>query len=324
MQRRNFLIHVASLAGALIASLPVAAKTEWPLKPVRIVVPVPPGGSLDTLARTLAKEISPRLNQPVVVDNLPGAGSNIAFAHVAKAAPDGHTLLLGWDSLVINPSLYKTVPYTLQQFAPITLAITSPQVLLVGPKLPVEDLRAFLEAARKAPGRLTLANPGSGSPGHLAGALLESLSGTQFNHVPYKGGAPAVADLAAGHLDAAIVTLPAALAQVRAGRLKALGVSSAHRVSAVPEIPTVAQAGVPGYELNSWQGLLAPAGTPAEVIERLNRLVVEALREKSVREQLVAQGFEIVASSPQALAQELATLTPRWARLVQASGARVD
>lgn len=324
MQRRNFLIHVASLAGALSASLPVAAKTEWPLKPVRIVVPVPPGGSLDTLARTLAKEISPRLNQPVVVDNLPGAGSNIAFAHVAKAAPDGHTLLLGWDSLVINPSLYKTVPYTLQQFAPITLAITSPQVLLVGPKLPVEDLRAFLEAARKAPGRLTLANPGSGSPGHLAGALLESLSGTQFNHVPYKGGAPAVADLAAGHLDAAIVTLPAALAQVRAGRLKALGVSSAHRVSAVPEIPTVAQAGVPGYELNSWQGLLAPAGTPAEVIERLNRLVVEALREKSVREQLVAQGFEIVASSPQALAQELATLTPRWARLVQASGARVD
>lgn len=324
MQRRNFLIHVASLAGALSASLPVAAKTEWPLKPVRIVVPVPPGGSLDTLARTLAKEISPRLNQPVVVDNLPGAGSNIAFAHVAKAAPDGHTLLLGWDSLVINPSLYKTVPYTLQQFAPITLAITSPQVLLVGPKLPVEDLRAFLEATRKAPGRLTLANPGSGSPGHLAGALLESLSGTQFNHVPYKGGAPAVADLAAGHLDAAIVTLPAALAQVRAGRLKALGVSSAHRVSAVPEIPTVAQAGVPGYELNSWQGLLAPAGTPAEVIERLNRLVVEALREKSVREQLVAQGFEIVASSPQALAQELATLTPRWARLVQASGARVD
>ncbi len=324
MQRRNFLIQTVGLAGALSLSRQAAAKTEWPSKPIRIVVPVPPGGSLDTLARTIAKELSTRLNQSVLVENQAGGGSNIAFGYVAKASPDGYTLLLGWDSLVINPSLYKALPYTLQQFAPITLAITSPQVLLVGSKLPVSNVKELIEAAKQAPGRITLANAGSGSPGHLAGTLLESLTGTQFSHVPYKGGAPAVSDLLAGHVDALMVTLPAALQHIRSGHLKALGVSSPTRSTGAPAIPTIAEAGVQGYSLNSWQGLLAPAGTPVDVINLINKHVVEALRERAIREQLVAQGFEIVASSPQALERELSALAPRWAKLVQASGASVN
>jgi tripartite-type tricarboxylate transporter receptor subunit TctC len=323
MQRRNFL---GTLFGLGLLGLPLAslAQTAWPNKPIRIIVPVPPGGSLDILARTIAKDLGPKLHQSVVVENMAGGGSNIAFGHVAKAQPDGYTLLLGWDSLIINPSLYSSVPYTLQQYAPITLAITSPQVLLVGSKLPVKNVKEFIEAAKKAPGALTLANAGSGSPGHLAGTLLESHAGVKFIHVPYKGGAPAVSDLVAGHLDALIVTLPAALQHIRSGRLKALGVTSAKRSTGAPEIPTLAESGLRGYELNSWQGLFAPAGTPTDILARLNKDIVEVLRERTVEDQLMAQGFEIVGSSPEGLAKELSTQAPRWAKLVHDSGAKVD
>lgn len=324
MQRRHLLLNSFALAGTLALPLSTMAKTDWPTKPLRIVVPVSPGGSLDTLARTIAKELQPRLQQSVVVDNVPGAGSNIAFGQVAKAQPDGYTLLLGWDSLIINPSLYNAVPYTLQQFSPITLAITSPQVLLVGSKLPVKDLREFIDAARKADGKLTLANAGSGSPGHLAGTLLETQAKVKFTNIPYKGGAPAVADLLAGHVDALIVTLPAALQHVRSGKLKALGVTSTRRTTGAADIPTLAEAGLPGYELNSWQGFFTPTGTPNDIVKRLNKEIVEVLRDRGIREQLVSQGFEIVGSSPEELAKELSVLTPRWAKLVQDSGAKVD
>jgi tripartite-type tricarboxylate transporter receptor subunit TctC len=324
MQRRRFLTNALGLAGSLSLGLPVSAKTEWPVKPVRIVVPVPPGGSLDILARIVAQGLGPRLRQAVVVENMPGAGSNIAFGHVAKAQPDGYTLLLGWDSLVINPSLYASVPYTLEQFAPITLAITSPQILLVGSKLPVKNVKELVGAAKHAPDRLTMANAGSGSPGHLAAVLLQTHTGTRFIHVPYKGGAPAVADLLAGHLDALMVTLPAALQHVRSGRLTALAVTSAKRSTGAPEIPTMDEAGIIGYELNSWQGFFAPAGTPGEVIARLNTTIVDVLHDQTVRDQLVDQGFEVVASSPDMLARELSTLTPRWGRLVRETGAKAD
>lgn len=324
LSRRNFFYQVVSLAS--IGALPLAswANSDWPSKPVRIVVPVPAGGSLDTLARTIAKELSIKFGQSVMVENIAGGGSNIAFGHVAKAAPDGYTLLLGWDSLLINPSLYAAVPYKLEQFSPITLAITSPQVLLVGNKLPVSALTDFLAAAREKNGALTLANAGNGSPGHLAGTLLEIMAGVKFTNVPYKGGAPAVADLIAGHVDALMVTLPAALQHVRTGKLKALGVTSAFRSTGAPEIPTIAEAGLAGYELNSWQGFFTPVGTPYNIVETLNRSIVDVLREPSVSDQLVNQGFEIVASSPDALASSMDTLAPRWAKLVKDSGARVD
>lgn len=324
MLRRRFLLGSLGFAGTLGFSLPAAAIAAWPTKPVRIVVPVAPGGSLDTLARTIAHGLGPKLNQTIVVENMPGAGSNIAFGHVAKAQPDGYTLLLGWDSLLINPSLYSSVPYSLEQFAPITLAITSPQILLVGAKLPVKNVKEFIEAARKRPASLTMANAGNGSPGHLAAGLLEAHTATKFINVPYKGGAPAVADLLAGHVDALVVTLPAALQHVRSGRLKALAVTSARRSTGAPEIVTMDEAGIAGYELNSWQGFFAPAGTPHEVIERLNISIVEVLQERAIKNQLIDQGFEVVASSSDALAKELATLAPRWAKLVRDTGAKVD
>ena len=307
---------------AALAATPWAH--AWPTKPVRIIVPVTPGGSLDLLARTVARDLTPALGQQVVVENQPGAGGNIAFGSVANAVPDGNTLLLGWDSLSINTALYSSVPYKLSQFAPITLAITSPQVLVTNPKLPAGNLEDFQALARKRPGTLSIASPGNGSPGHLAGTLLERLAGIDLAHVPYKGGGPALADLIAGHLDAAIVTLPAALPHVRSGRLKALGVSSRSRSAGAPDIPTFAEGGIRQYELNSWQGFLAPAGTPDAVLVRLHREITQILNAREVRTALEAQGFDIVASKPDMLARELVQGTPRWAELVRTSGARVD
>jgi tripartite-type tricarboxylate transporter receptor subunit TctC len=317
---RNLAITLL-VAPAVLDAVPAFS---WPTKPVRIVVPVSPGGSLDILARTLARELTPVLGQPVVVENVPGAGGNIAFAQVANAAPDGHTILHGWDPLAINTSLYASVPYKLEQFAPITLAITSPQLLVVNPKVAAANLEELLALARRKPATLSLASPGNGSPGHLAGTLLESLTGADFVHIPYKGGGPAMADLVAGHLDAAIVTLPAALQQVRSGRVKAIGVSSRTRSAGAPEIPTLAESGLKQYELNSWQGFLAPAGTPEAVIARLHREITQILTSREVKSQLEAQGFDIVASTPEVLAQELLQGTPRWTQLVRRSGARID
>ncbi len=314
-----------ALAVAVCGFVPAAfAQQPWPSKPVRIVVPVPPGGSLDLLARTLSKELAPALGQQVLIENVPGAGGNIAFGQVANATPDGHTLLHGWDPLSINTALYSSVPYKLSQFTPITLAITSPQVLVINPKLEAGNLEEFIALARRKPGVLSLASPGNGSPGHLASTLLGTLTGAEFVHIPYKGGGPALADLIAGHVDAAIVTLPAALQHVRSGRLKALGVSSARRAAGAPEIPTIAEAGVRGYELNSWQGFFAPAGTPPAIIQRLNAEIVRVLNNREIRDQLVAQGFDIVGSAPEGLAREIADGTPRWAQLVKSSGAKVD
>ena len=322
--RRRLLKFLLSATATSLFPLVARASAPWPNKPIRFIVPAAPGGSLDILSRTVAKELTIRLNQTVFVENMPGGGSNIAFGYVAKAAPDGYTLLVGWDSLAINPALYPTLPYKIDQFAPVSLAITAPQVLVVGPKLPVKNLKTFIEVARRDPNGLSMANAGNGSPGHLAAALLESKAEIKFNNIPYKGGAPAVADLLAGHVDALMVTLAAALPHIESGRLTALGVSSAKRSTGAPNIPTIAEAGLAGYELNSWQGFLAPAGTPNEIIRLLNKEIVASLNDPDTKKKLIADGFEVVASSPKALADYLASSTPKWAKLVKDSGAKVD
>ena len=324
LAHRKWFAHVLSLLAISALPLSASANSNWPTKPIRIIVPVPAGGSLDILARTVAKGLTAKFNQPVIVENMAGGGSNIAFGYVAKAAPDGYTLLLGWDSLAINPGLYPTLPYKLDQFAPITLAITAPQVLVVGPKLPVKNLKTFIEVARRNPGNISLANAGNGSPGHLAGTLLESMADIKLSNIPYKGGAPAVADLVAGHVDALMVTLPAAIQHIRSGRLTALGISSAKRSTGVPEIPTIAEAGLTGYDLNSWQGFLAPTGTPHEIITLLNQEIVQILKDPSVKKQLISEGFEVIASSPKVLADYLQSSSPKWVKLIKDSGAKVD
>ncbi len=322
--RRKFIALALGSLGASAFPISALTNTNWPNKSIRIIVPVPAGGSLDILARTLAKGLTTSLNQAVIVENMAGGGSNIAFGYVAKAAPDGYTLLLGWDSLAINPSLYPNPPYKLDQFAPISLAITAPQVLVVGPKLPVKNLKTFIEVARRNPGAISLANAGNGSPGHLAGTLLESMADIKLSNIPYKGGAPAVADLVAGHVDSLMVTLPAAIQHIRSGRLTALGISSAKRSTGAPEIQTIAEAGLAGYDLNSWQGVLAPAGTPQNIIMLLNQEIVKILKDPVVKKQLISEGFEVIASSPKTLADYLTTSSPKWAKLIKDSGAKVD
>jgi len=324
MKRRIFLKQASTMAVALALPQVGRAQADWPAKALHIVVPVAPGGSIDMLTRTLSKPLALDLGQSIIVENIAGGGGNIAFGQVARAKPDGYTLLMGWDAMLINPALYSVVPFQMNQYAPVTLAITSPQVLVVGPKLSVKSLKEFLDAARRLSGALSLANAGNGSPGHLAGTLLETEAKIKLTHVPYKGGGPAVADLLAGHVDALMVTLPAALQHIKSGRLVALGMSSASRSTAVPSIPTIAEAGVPGYEVNSWQGLFAPAGTTSDIIQKLHKSVTSALLEPSIRAQLEGLGYEIVASTPEALQQQLNVLIPKWAEIVKMSGAKPD
>jgi len=324
MKRRVFLKQASTMAVAFALPQVGRAQADWPAKAIHIVVPVAPGGSIDMLTRTLSKPLALDLGQSIIVENIAGGGGNIAFGQVARAKPDGYTLLMGWDAMLINPALYSVVPFQMNQYAPVTLAITSPQVLVVGPKLSVKSLKEFLDAARRLSGALSLANAGNGSPGHLAGTLLETEAKIKLTHVPYKGGGPAVADLLAGHVDALMVTLPAALQHIKSGRLVALGMSSASRSTAVPSIPTIAEAGVPGYEVNSWQGLFAPAGTTSDIIQKLHKSVTSALLEPSIRAQLEGLGYEIVASTPEALQQQLNVLIPKWAEIVKMSGAKPD
>jgi tripartite-type tricarboxylate transporter receptor subunit TctC len=324
MKRRIFLKQASTMAVAFALPQVGRAQADWPAKAIHLVVPVAPGGSIDMLTRTLSKPLALDLGQSIIVENIAGGGGNIAFGQVARAKPDGYTLLMGWDAMLINPALYSVVPFQMNQYAPVTLAITSPQVLVVGPKLSVKSLKEFLDAARRLSGALSLANAGNGSPGHLAGTLLETEAKIKLTHVPYKGGGPAVADLLAGHVDALMVTLPAALQHIKSGRLVALGMSSASRSTAVPSIPTIAEAGVPGYEVNSWQGLFAPAGTTSDIIQKLHKSVTSALLEPSIRAQLEGLGYEIVASTPEALQQQLNVLIPKWAEIVKMSGAKPD
>ncbi|MCB4822570.1 tripartite tricarboxylate transporter substrate binding protein [Roseicella aerolata] len=310
-------------AGAALALAPAARAQIWPDRPVRLIVPVSPGGSIDPLARLIARHLQEALGQPVVVENHPGAGGNIAFEMVARARPDGHTLLVGWDSLAINPALFPKVGYDpLRDFAPVIQTVRTAQLLVVRPGLPAAGLAEFLDLTRRQP--ITLGSPGNGSIGHLAAELLKAHAGAEWTHVPYKGGGPALADLMAGHIDAVFLTLPAATEHVRAGRIRAIAVSATARAPALPAVPTVAESGLAGFEVTSWQGLLAPAGTEATILRRLNAETARILALPEVVSQLAGQGFEPVSGPPEALATRLAEDVPRWPGIVKLAGARVD
>ena len=316
-----------ALVAAALLPVPVwstsARAQPWPDRPIRCLVPVPPGGSVDPLARLVARHLSEALGQPVVVENHAGAGGNLAFEMVARARPDGSTLLVGWDSLAINPALYPKVGYDpLRDFAPIIQTVRTAQLVAVRTGLPATTLAEFLGLAARQ--RLTLGSPGNGSIGHLAAALLRSRAGVDWTHVPYRGGGPALADLIAGHIDSVCLTLPAATEHVRAGRIRPVAVSTAARAAALPDVPTIAEGGFPGFEVTSWQGLLAPAGTDPGIIGRLNAAVARILALPDVVAQLEAQGFEPVGGSAAALGARLAADVPRWPEIVTLAGARLD
>lgn len=322
---RTTLLGIPACAG-LRPALASAPQAAWaPDRAIRIVIPVAPGGSLDILGRTLARQLTPAIGQPVVAENHPGAGSNLAFELVARARPDGLTLLVGSDPLAINPALYARPGFDpVQDFTPIIEAVRAPQVLVVNPRSPVRDLAGFVAWAREADGRLTIASQGNGSIGHLAGSLFARDAGYGFSHIPYRGGGPAVLDLVAGHVEALFVTLPAAIEHIREGRLRAVAVTGAARASALPDVPTIAEGGYPGFDVVTWQGILAPRGLSAAAVDRLATELRRVLAQPEVAGNLTAQGFEVTGHGPEAFASLIRAESERWPPVVRAVGARLD
>jgi tripartite-type tricarboxylate transporter receptor subunit TctC len=319
------LVNIVALLVLSLAAFPVAAQA-WPAKPIRYIVPFPPGGATDIIARAVAGEISKTLGQQVVIDNRGGAGGNIGTDIVAKAAPDGYTILMGTvGTHGINVSLYSKLPYdAVRDFAPVTLVATVPNVLVVHPSVPVKSVKELIAYAKANPGKLNFASSGNGTSIHLSGELFKTMTGVSMVHIPYKGSAPALADLLGGQADLMFDNLPPSLPHIKSGRLHALAVTTARRSAAMPDLPTMAEAGVPGYESGSWFGVLAPAGTPKDIVNRLNAEIVKALAVPEIRERLQAQGAEPVGNTPEQFAAFIRSEITKWAKVVKDSGAKID
>ncbi len=312
---------------ALALTVPLlAAGQSYPSKPIRIVVPFPPGGATDILARAVGVELTRAWGQPVPVENRPGAGGNIGADMVAKAAPDGYTLVMGTvGTHAINMSLYSKMPYdTVKDFAPVTLVASVPNILVVHPSLPVKTVHDLIELAKSKPGQIYFASSGNGTSIHLAGELFKTMAGVNMVHVPYKGSAPAVADLLGGQVSCMFDNMPSSLPHVKAGKLRGIAVTSARRSPATPDLPTIAEAGLPGYEASSWFGILAPAGTPREIVTKLNQTIVASLQTPEMRERLSSQGAEPVGDTPEEFAAYIKSEIAKWAKVVKASGAKLD
>ena len=311
------------LSAAVVAATASAAypQTDYPVRPVRVIVPSSPGGGTDILSRLMAPQLSERLRQPVVVDNRPGAGTIIGNELVAKAPPDGYTLLMSVSTLAILPAMHKKLPYdALRDLAPITQAISAPNILVVHPSLPARSVKELIAIARKRPGEINYASAGLGTNPHLSMELFLSMAGIKMVHVAYKGLGPAMIDLLAGHVVVSTATMLTGLPHVRSGRLRGLGVTGAKRSDVLPELPTVAEAGVPGYEAVQWYGLLAPAQTPKEIITRLHGVMTAALQAPSIREKMAVDGVQPVGSTPDEFARFLRAETDQWGKVVRAAG----
>lgn len=321
-QLANFSLFVI-----LISFLPVTALAQvYPSKPIRIVAPFPPGGPADILSRIIGHKLSQSWGQQVIVDNRPGAGGNIGADLVAKAAPDGYTLLLGFvGTHAINASLYAKMPYdNVKDFEPVSQIAAVTIVLVVHPSVPASSIKELIELAKSKPGQLTFGSPGNGTPQHLAGQLFNTMAGVDMQHVPYKGAVPALTDLLGGQVSMIFSSMPPALPLVKTGKIRALGVTSATRSSAAPLIPTITESGLPGFEVNNWYGILAPRGTPKEIVSKLNAEIVKILNMPDVKESLAVQGAEPVSGTPEQFAAYIKEETEKWAKIVKYSGARLD
>lgn len=321
------LIRRFSLGLLLAALAPLAlAQANWPTKPIRLVVTFPPGGSSDASARIVAPRLAERLRQPVVVDNRPGAGGGVGLDLVAKAPADGYTIVLASaGGLTANPSLYKKLNYDpVRDFAPITLFGASPFVLLAHPSLPVSNVGDLLKLAKAQPGRLSYASGGNGTAMHLSGELLKSEGHVHIVHIPYRGSGPALIAVMGGETQLAIADITTAAAQIKSGRVKAVGVLSKERSPLAPEIPTLSESGLPGYDAAGWFGILAPAATPAPIVQRLNAEITAVLRSPEIRERFAAAGLDPLPSTPEEMAALMKSEAVKWARVIRESGASVD
>lgn len=322
--KRKFLKCLVALGCGLAVSLGHAQ--SYPTKPIRLIVPFPPGGGNDVIARVIAQKLSERLGQQVIVDNRAGANGIVGLQALMQSPPDGYTLAVGAAGpLAVNPSLYDKLPYDpLKDFSPITNMVNYPLLLVVHPSVPVKTTQDLVNLAKAKPKQLYFASPGSGNSGHLAGELLNSMANVQTVHVPYKGQGPALSDLISGQVQMLYSSIPSVLPQVKSGQLNALAVGSAKRVPSLPDIPTISESGVPGYEAYSWVGMVAPAKTPKDIVNRLNREIVDILKQKDVSEKLNQQGALPVGDSPEQFAAYIKVEIEKWGAVVRAANIKAD
>ena len=307
------------------ASTHLAMAQAWPAKPVRMILAFPPGGPTDIVSRVIAQRLSEQLGQQILVDNKPGAGGNIGAELAARAPNDGYTIFYNTSAIVINPALYGKSSYdTLKDFVPVVLTAAIPMVLVVHPALPVKSMREFVEHARSKPGQLNYSSSGAGTITHLASAMLAAQMGLSAQHVAYKGSAPGLVDLAAGQTQFMTDTINTALPYVKDGRLRAIAVTSARRSSILPELPTFAESGLPGFDAAAWQGVVVPTGTSAEIVTRLNAEINKALQDPGVRARLAAQGADVLGGTGAEYAAYIRAETPRWAKAIKDSGAKAE
>ena len=311
---------------ALLAASAAAFAQTYPSKPIRLIVPFPPGGSADILARAIGQKAGEGLGQPFVVENRPGAGTAIGADALAKSAPDGYAVMIGTvSSHAINPALNPKLPYDpLKDFTPVSLVATIPFAMIVHPSVPAKDVQEFIALAKAKPGSLNYSSAGNGTSNHLAGELLKSMARVDIVHVPYKGSAPALNDLIAGQVSLMFDLVLTAAPHVKSGAVRGLAVTGAQRSSALPELPTVAESGVPGYEVSAWFGIFAPAGLAQPVVQRLNAEFVKGLQQPDLRQRLASQGAEPLTSTPDEFGNYLRSEIAKWAKVVKESGMKVD
>ena len=327
MQRSpgRFLALLPLLAASVICDRAANAQGAYPTKPIRLIVPSVAGGGTDISARLIAPKLSEFLGQQVIVENRAGASMMIGGEAVARAAPDGYTLLMGISTLTINPAIYKKMPFdALKDFAPISQVVSQPNILVVHPSVPVKSVKELIAFSRTHPNQLIYGSAGTGTNPHLTMELFLNMANIKMVHVPYKGLAPAMIDIISGQLTAMSSTMLSGITYVRSGRLRGLGVTSIKRSPIMPELPTIAEAALPGYEAAQWYGVLAPAGTPRDIIIKLHEGVVRALQDANIRERFLADGAEPVGSSPEEFAAYMRTETAKWAKVIKDAGIKVE
>jgi tripartite-type tricarboxylate transporter receptor subunit TctC len=321
--------RIAAIAAAIVIASGVACAGEdtvgYPNRPIRWIVPFPPGGAADLVSRTLAQKITERLGQQIVIDNRSGAGGNVGTELAARAAPDGYTVVIVPATFTTNPALSTKLAYDPQKsFVPISLVSSSALVLVVHPSLPVTSIKSLVALAKQRPGQLNYASSGVGASAHLAAELFRSATGTNLVHVPYKGQPPAMIDVLSGQVQVMFPNIPVSLPHIKAGRLRALGVTTLTRTSLFPELPTIAESGIPGFEVNQWSGLLAPAGTPLAYVQKLYDVVSAALKEPDVKAGLMGQGFEPVGSTPAEFGSYIGSEIAKWTAVIRKARITAD
>lgn len=319
------IFKAVTATGLLLCAFNAVAADAYPSQPIKWVVPFPPGGAMDVIARTLGDKLSRSMKQPVIIENRPGAGGAIGSGVVAKAEPDGHTMMIVSIGHAVNPSIYPKLAYdATRDFEPVSLVAVVPNVLVAHPSVKAGNVKELIALAKAQPGKLTYASAGNGTTVHLAAELFNSMAGVDIMHVPYKGSAPAVTDLMGGQVNIMFDSVSSAKPYIDSGKLKALAVTTSKRSSVLPKVPTIAEAGLPGYELSGWYAVFVPGKTPKPIVDRLNAELVKALKETDVRARFTQIGAEPVGSSPQELANTLKTETARWAKIVRERNITAD